>query len=309
MQYTKENLQNTIEELETSNEELKSTNEELQSTNEELQSTNEEMETSKEEQQSMNEEITTVNTELQGKIDELSGSNNDMKNLLDAIDVPMIFLDNDLCIKRFTSHSTRIINLIQTDIGRPIGDIVSKLEDVNLTEDAEAVLKDLVFGEREVLTRDGSCFSMRVAPYRTNENVIDGVVLTFIDLTNSKEAEKQERRLATVVKDSNDAVTIQDFDGNILAWNRGAEEMYGYSEAEALKMNIRDIIPKEKQKEALELLKKIKKGDEVKSFKARRKAKDGKLLDIWLTVTILVDAEGKPVEIATTERDLAWLSE
>jgi len=314
LQYTKENLRTTIEELETSNEELKSTNEELQSTNEELQSTNEELETSKEEQQSMNEELTTVNTELQGKIDELSSANDDMKNLLDAVEVPTIFLDNDLCIKRFTSHSTRIVNLIQTDIGRPIGDIVSKIEDINISEVAKAVLKDLAFREKEVQARDGSYFTMRVAPYRTTENVIDGVVITFIDLTKEKELEEREcrfaaeRRLATVIKDSNDAITIQDFDGNIVAWNRGAELMYGYSEAEALKMNIRGVVPKGKQKEALGLIKEIKEGKEIKSFKTRRKTKDGKILDVWLTVAKLVDPEGNPVEIATTERDLAWLA-
>jgi two-component system CheB/CheR fusion protein len=310
LQYTKENLQTTIEELETANEELKSTNEELQSTNEELQSTNEELETSKEEQQSMNEELTTVNTELQGKIEELSKSNNDMKNLLDAIDVPTIFLDNDLCIKRFTSHATRIANFIQTDIGRPIGDIVSKIVDINLSEDAGAVLKDLAFREREVMTKDGCYFSIRVAPYRTIENVIDGVVITFLDLTKAKEVERDEQRLATVIKDSNDALTILDPEGNILAWNRGAERMYGYSEAEAPNMNIRDIVPEEQRKETLEMIEKIVKGEEMKSFRTKRKTKGGRILDVWLTVTILSDTEGgKPAEIATTERDLAWLSE
>jgi two-component system CheB/CheR fusion protein len=315
LKYTKENLRTTIEELETSNEELKSTNEELQSTNEELQSTNEELETSKEEQQSMNEELTTVNSELQGKIDELSDANNDLKNLIDAIEVPTIFLDNDLCIKRFTSHATQVINLIQTDIGRPIGDIASKLEDINISEVAEAVLKDLVFREREVHTRDGAYFVMRVAPYRTTENVIEGVVITFIDLTKEKELEERERRLeaehrlAAVIKDSNDAVTLQDLDGNIVDWNKGAERMYGYSRAEALNMNIRNIVPKGRQKEALGMIKKIKTGEDIKSFKTKRKTKDGRILDIWLTVTKLVDTEGKPIQIATTERDLAWLSE
>jgi two-component system CheB/CheR fusion protein len=309
LQYTKENLQTMIEELETSNEELKSTNEELQSTNEELQSTNEELETTKEEQQSMNEELTTVNTELQGRINELSEANNDLKNLIDAIEVPTIFLDNDLCIKRFTAHSTKIINLIQTDIGRPIGDIVSQLEDTNISEDAEAVLQDLVHRKREVKARDGSYFSMRVAPYRTTENVINGVVITFIDLTKEKELEERKRLLVTVVEDSNDAVTIQDFEGNILEWNRGAERMYGYSKAEALNMNIRNVVPKGKQKKALGLIKKIKEGEDIKSFKTERKTKDGRVLDIWLTITKLVDAKGNHVQIATTERDLAWLSD
>jgi two-component system CheB/CheR fusion protein len=315
LQYTKESLQTTIEELETSNEELKSTNEELQSTNEELQSTNEELETSKEEQQSMNEELTTVNSELQGKIDELSTANDDLKNLLDAIEVPTIFLDNDLCIKRFTTHTTKIINLIKTDMGRPIGDIVSKIEDINISEVAEAVLKDLVFREREVKTRDGSYFMMRINPYRTTGNVIDGAVITFADLTKEKELEEREhrltaeRRLAAVVKDSNDAVTLQDLEGNIIDWNRGAERMFGYSKAEALNINIREVVPKGKQKEALELIEKIEEGEDIKSFKTKRKTKDGRILDIWLTVTRLVEAEGKPVQIATTERDLAWLSD
>jgi len=314
LQYTKENLQSTIEELETSNEELKSTNEELQSTNEELQSTNEELETSKEEQQSMNEELTTVNSELQGKIDGVSEANNDLKNLIDAIEIPTIFLDNDLCIKRFTSHATRIINLIQVDIGRPIGDIATKLEDASISEVARAVLKDLVFREREVHTGDGFYFRMRVAPYRTIENVIDGVVITFTDLTKDKELEEREHRLAAelrlaaVIKDSNDAVTLQDLDGNILDWNKGAEKLYGYSQTEALKLNILDIIPQEKQKQSLDLIKKISAGKEIKSFKTQRKTRDGRVLDIWLTVTKIADAEGKPIQIATTERDLAWLS-
>jgi two-component system CheB/CheR fusion protein len=300
--------------LETSNEELKSTNEELQSTNEELQSTNEELETSKEEQQSMNEELTTVNSELQGKIEGLSEANNDLKNLIDAIEVPTIFLNNDLGIKRFTSHATRVINLIQVDIGRPIGDIATKLEHVDISEVARAVLKDLVFREKEVHTSDGSYFRMRVAPYRTIENVIDGVVITFADFTKEKELEEREHRLAAelrlaaVIKDSNDAVTLQDLDGNILDWNKGAERMYGYSRAEALKMNIRDIIPPERQKQTLELIKKISAGKEIKSFKTRRKTKDGRVLDIWLTATKIADAAGKPIQIATTERDLAWLS-
>ncbi|MFW5931023.1 MAG: chemotaxis protein CheB [Desulfosalsimonas sp.] len=183
LEHTRENLQSTIEELETSNEELKSTNEEFQSTNEELQSTNEELETSKEEQQSLNEELTTVNAELQEKIDELSRANNDMKNLLDSIDMPIIFLDNVLRVKRFTSQASRVINLIASDMGRPVSDISIKLEDVSLKEVAAAVLQDLVYREKEVRTTDGRWYSMRVAPYRTQENVIDGVVITFTDIT------------------------------------------------------------------------------------------------------------------------------
>jgi two-component system CheB/CheR fusion protein len=305
--YSKENLQTTIEELETANEELKSTNEELQSTNEELQSTNEELETTKEEQQSLNEELVTVNSELQSKIEEFTTANNDMKNLLNSIEIPTIFLDMDPGIKRFTSHATRIINLIPTDIGRPIEDIASRLQNVQLAEDARGVLNDLAFREKEVQSEDSRFYSIRTAPYRTSENVIDGVVITFVDVTQAKRVEI-ERRLITVVKDSNDAVTIQDLDGNIKAWNRGAEKMYGYSEAEALNLNISQIIPQKESEAARKFVEQVKAGKNINSFRTKRKTKDGKILDVWLTVTKLVDDHGKTIELATTERDLAWLA-
>ncbi|MBU1486689.1 PAS domain-containing protein, partial [bacterium] len=196
LECTKENLQTTIEELETSNEELKSTNEEMQSTNEELQSSNEELETSKEELQSLNEELTTVNTELHGKIDELSETNNDMKNLLESTYIPIIFLNNDLSIKRFTREATKVIHLIQTDIGRPVGDIASNLIDENnedLICDTAQVLKTLSSREKEVQTKDGHRYLMRIRPYRTTNNVIDGVVITFVDIHERKTAKEMSQ--------------------------------------------------------------------------------------------------------------------
>ncbi|MBU0993083.1 MAG: PAS domain-containing protein [Proteobacteria bacterium] len=181
--YAKEHLQATIEEVQTANEELKSTNEELQSTNEELQSTNEELETAKEEQQSLNEELTTVNAELQNKNDELSQSNDDMRNLLDSIDIPTIFLDNDLCIKRFTTSANQVTNLIHPDIGRPMAHVVSKIKYGNLIKDAQEVLRTLVYKEVHIETTDDKWFIMRIRPYRTVSNHIDGVVITFLDVT------------------------------------------------------------------------------------------------------------------------------
>lgn len=188
---TKESLQTTIEELETSNEELKSTNEELQSTNEELQSTNEELETSKEELQSINEELITVNSELQSKLDELSQINNDVVNLLAATDVATIFLDNSLRIKRFTPNVTSIMNLITSDLGRHISDIAPKLVYDDVARDAEQVLQTLVFRQREVQARLGGWYSMRIMPYRTLDNVIDGVVLTFANITEMHKQRQQ----------------------------------------------------------------------------------------------------------------------
>jgi len=306
LQSTKQYLQTTNEELETSNEELKSTNEELQSVNEELQSTNEELETSKEELQSTNEELVTVNAELQKKVEELSEANNDIKNLLASTEIGTIFLDINLCIKRFTPAITDLFNLIQTDIGRPIGDITSNILLYDLVERVQEVLDTLVRQEFELQDKNGNWYSMRMSPYRTLENVIDGVVLTFVDINQLKQI-KELNRLATVVRDSNDAITVQDIDGNVLAWNKGAEQMYGWSEAEALQMNIRQLVPKGKNIELEEFTKKLKNGEIVNSFGTQRLCKNGKIIDVWLTVTALKDDSGKLVEIATTERNSSEL--
>ncbi|MFZ0132988.1 MAG: chemotaxis protein CheB [Desulfobacterales bacterium] len=306
LQSTREQLRATIEELETSNEELKSNNEEMQSVNEELQSTNEEMETSKEELQSTNEELSTVNSELQNKVIELSKASDDMNNLLAATEIASIFMDTRLKIKRYTPAAARIIKLIPTDIGRPLGDLKTSFPGIDLAEHAQKVLQDLNTLDTEILSEDGIWHSLKVMPYRTGENVIAGVVMTVMDIHRIKQAEKI-RRLATVLEDANDAITVRDFKGRILAWNKGAENMYGWTKFEALKMTIEDLIPKEKQKEEKVFIDKLKKGEPVKAFKTRRVTKDGKLLDIWLTATVLTDESGQRIEIATTERDLAWL--
>ncbi len=180
-------LQTTIEEMETANEELKSTNEELQSTNEELQSTNEELETSKEEMQSLNEETTTVNAELQSRIDELVAANDDIKNLLDATEIASIFLDIELKIRRYTPKATELFHLTASDIGRPIMHFATSLQNVRLIEYAEKVLTDLSQHESEVGDEKGNTYRMRVRPYRTINNVIDGVVITFEDISKYKE--------------------------------------------------------------------------------------------------------------------------
>jgi len=184
-----EEIQGSREEMQSSQEELKSMNEELQSTNEELQSTNEELMTSKEEMQSLNEELQTVNSELQAKLDELSGANNDMKNLLNSTDIATVFLDNDLHVRRFTLQAKTIIKFIASDVGRPITDLASDLLYPALVTDSHKVLRTLLSSERSITTNDGRWFTVRVMPYRTMDNRIDGVVITFADITAAKKVE------------------------------------------------------------------------------------------------------------------------
>ncbi len=186
---TKEDLQSTIEELETANEELKTSNEEVMSINEELQSTNEELETSKEELQSLNEELSTVNNQLQEKVVELESTNNDLANLLSSTDIATLFLDPVFHIKRFTPSARHLLNLIPTDVGRPISDIANQFTEKQLLTEAKTVLDSLKPLETEIQTKDSTCYIRRILPYRTQDNKIEGVVITFIDITRLKQTE------------------------------------------------------------------------------------------------------------------------
>jgi len=193
LKHLRELLQTTREEMQSSQEELKSTNEELQSTNEELQSTNEELTTSREEMQSLNEELQTVNAEQQSKMDELSRLNNDMRNLLNSTEIVTVFLDNKLHILRYTPGADKLFKLIPGDVGRPLSDIVSNLQCPELAETAREVLRTLAFSEKHVATSDGSWFSVRIMPYRTMDDVIAGVVITFSNITEAKTLEAELR--------------------------------------------------------------------------------------------------------------------
>jgi two-component system CheB/CheR fusion protein len=224
LQSTRESHQTTIEELESSNEELKSTNEELQSTNEELQSTNEELESSKEELQSMNEELTTVNSELRSKVEELAQSQDDMNNLLNSIQVATLFLDDDLNIRRFTQRAAEIINLRGSDVDRPVDDITTRLEEDHLAGDAARVLENLESRERETRSEGGGWYRVRTMPYRTTENKIDGVVITFIDITELKQAREQaraQREFAESIVDTvREPLLVLDQDLQVVSANR-----------------------------------------------------------------------------------------
>jgi two-component system, chemotaxis family, CheB/CheR fusion protein len=304
-----EYLQTVVEELETTNEELKSSNEEMQSINEEMQSTNEELETSREELQSVNEELATVNAELQGKVHDLSQANNDMNNLLAGTGVGTIFVDHQQCITRFTPSITQVISLIATDVGRPVGQIVSNLTGYDrLVEDVQHVLDTLVPEEIEVRSRQGTWYVMRIRPYRTLENVIEGAVITFFDITEMKQARealrdaRSLRQLAAVMTDSRDAIVVQDLQGGILSWNPAATRLYGWSEAEALAMNISQLTAPAGQGEALSVIQKLGRAETLQPYRMERLAKDGKIVRVVLTATALIDDAGEMYAVSTTER-------
>lgn len=431
----REYMQSIIEEQETSNEELKSANEEIQSTNEELQSTNEELETAKEELQSTNEELATVNDELENRNLELGAANNDLTNLLASVNLPILMLSEDLRIRQFTPQVEKLLNLIDSDVGRPISQIRPNIDIPDLAQMVGEVIDNMVTNSIELQDHNGHWYSLRVRPYKTLENRIEGAVITFIDIDDFKSAEKLRqmrdellvgkqrlqgiidnsatviyvkdrhgryqlinrhfeelfkverqaipgktdyeifpkryadcfqrndrevlksnsamefeetvpqddgehtylsakfplygadgqpcgvcgistditqrrregerlRRLATVVRDANDAITMQDFDGAILAWNPAAERIYGWSEDEALGMNIRDIIPVSEQKAIIGVIEEVRQGKRPDPVEVVRITRKGEEVRVCLTASLLVDAEGKPSAVATTERKL-----
>jgi len=246
LQRSYENLQSTKEEMQTSQEELKSTNEELQSTNEELQSTNEELTTSKEEMQSLNEELQTVNAELQSKVNDFVQANNDMKNLLNSTEIATLFLDKELNIRRYTDSAINIIKLRQTDIGRPFTDLVSDLQYPQIGNDALNVIKTLMTIETVIATTDGRWFTVRIMPYRTLDDHINGLVITFNDITIAVKAKEElsisETRYRRLFETSQDGMLILDaVTGKIMDVNPYLIKMLGYSQEQFLEKAIWEI--------------------------------------------------------------------
>jgi two-component system CheB/CheR fusion protein len=304
-----EHLQSANEELRRTAHEFKCANEEMQSVNEELQSSNEELETAKEEMQSVNEELTTVNTELQTSIEELSKTKNDLLNLLAGTGIATLFVDLHMRILRFTPSAAAIINLIPGDAGRPIQDLGSQLLGYDrLVPDAQEVLDTLIPKKIEVQTREGAWYSMRFRPYRTLENSIEGVVIAFVEITESvrtrealRKAHKQSR-LAVVVRDSHDAITVRDLDGRILAWNPAAVRIFGWSEAEALQMNASALVPPERVKQERQQLASLVEAPSLEPYRTQRLTRSGALVDVSMIAQTLRNPAGQPYAIATTER-------
>ena len=237
LQRKREQLQETIEYSEISTEELRASNEELQAINEELRSATEELETSKEELQSVNEELVTVNYELKVKVEETGKANDDLNNLIASTDIATIFVDSSLRIKRFTPRAVDLFSIIATDVGRSLLDLTHKLDYDQLAEDVSATFETLRLVEREVRGNDGRCYIVRLLPYRTNEDRIEGAVMTFFDITARRHAEEQARaseaRMRMVAESAKDyAIVTMDEDGRVTSWNKGAEILFGYTEDE-----------------------------------------------------------------------------
>lgn len=263
---TREDLHSTVEELESSNEELKASNEEVMSMNEELQSANEELETSKEELQSMNEELNTVNSELHLKVEELEDSYDDTKNLLSSTDIATLFLDRKLQIRLFNPAIGELLNLIESDIGRSISDFSAKVANNDLSTDAHQVLEKLTPIEKDVWsvddiqdnTQQGRCYLRRIVPYRTVDDHINGVVITFVEITKRYQQKKyleecvqertnalneREARLASIMQFASEAIVVMDDHGSITDFNQAAETMFGYKFVEISGVNIDKLVP------------------------------------------------------------------
>ena len=241
-----------------------------------------------------------------------------------SADIATLFLDTQLCIQRFTPPAASLLKLRDSDVDRPLRDFAPRLDDPTLLEDCNHVLRYESSLEREVWTIENDdaitsdakrgkskpapgkrCYLRRILPYRSADKHVRGVVITLLDITSRINSEAESRRLAAVVQDSNDAVLVLDLTGRITTWNNGAAHMYGYSEPEALQMTIFDIIPEPRQAAMRQMLDQIKSGLRVDSLESQRRTKDGRILDVWLTVTALMDYGKRPAWVATTERDLS----
>lgn len=287
----KTQLRSTIEQYEFQSEELRASNEELQAMNEELRSAAEELETSKEELQSINEEMRTVNQELKVKIDETSLSSNNLQNLINSTDIGTIFLDRSLRVKMFTPAIGRIFNLIAADYGRPLTDITNRLTFTGIDHDAERVLENLQTIEREVRTHDNHFFLMRALPYRTSEDRINGVVITFVNITERKRAEEQvlesHQRTAEILESISDAFYTVDADFNFTYVNRKAEELWGRKHDSLIGKNFRQEFPQAMDSESYTLHLKA-----IQEKKAIHYETMSPVLNHWLDISVYPDNMG-----------------
>ena len=302
---TRERLRNLTEEMEVANEELRSSNEEYLSVNEELQSANEELETSKEELQSLNEELHTINTELNARNESLVRSNSDLANLFDSTSIATLFLDGDLRIRRFTPRLLDIFKVREGDEGRPITDIVTRLTRDGLGQDLQQVLRTLTPIEREVaVAEDGASYLMRVRPYRDLNNIVDGAVVTFVDISERKQHEQARAWLAAIVESSQDAIIGHDLHAVITSWNAGAEQLYGHPAAEAIGRPLSILLADGMADDWPQALARLRRGERIAQFDGARVGRDGRTIDVSVTISPVKGSEGRVAGASVVMRDV-----
>ncbi|MDB5751409.1 MAG: signal transduction histidine kinase with CheB and CheR [Ramlibacter sp.] len=297
-------LRETVEQFEASTEELKASNEELQAMNEELRAATEELETSREELQSINEELTTVNSELKSNVAQLSHANSDLHNLMDATSIATVFVDRDMRIMRYTPAAVALFNLIPSDVGRPLTDLGSRLDYPQLGADAARVLERLVPVEREVGRPDGGWYLARLMPYRTMADRIGGVVFTFIDISERKQAEEMRQWLSAVVDSTSDAIISFSLDQTILSWNNGARKLYGYTPDEAIGQPMSMLAPRRMADQA-DIISDMANGRSRENYETVRRRKDGSEVPVALNVSPVRDNEGRVIAGTATARDIS----
>jgi PAS domain S-box-containing protein len=336
-------LRTARQELEKANEELRSTNEEMLAGNEELRTTSDELAATSERTRGLNAALATSNAALRDKVAQLASANNDLANLIDSTDLATVFLDRNLRLTRFTPAASRLFGLMPAHVGWPMSTFARHVLNEHLLQDAETVLRDFTPQQRDLTTRDGHCCIRRVLPYRTVDNRIDGVVVTFADVTvlkrseealrrlneelerrvdlrtealqraveqlqaeiaERRQAQEENRRLAALIASSNDAIIGKSLDGVILTWNAAAERLYGYTAAETVGRSIRMLSPPDRPEEVPSLLERLRRGERIEPFRTRRVRKDGRQVIISLSLSPWKDAAGQTVGASAIARDI-----
>jgi two-component system CheB/CheR fusion protein len=316
LSYTKEHLQSAIHEHETANEELQATNEELIAANEELQSTNEEL-------HSVNEEMYTVNAEYQKKNVELQELNDDIEHLLNGTEVATLFLDRQLCIRKFTPRIAEVFRVIPNDIGRPLRSFTHDLTHPTLIADIERVLQDGVTVELQTWDKHQRCYFLRILPYRartkeTGESTLikrpadtsmspDGVVVTLTDISPLEQARARLAQLSAIVESSDDAIIGKTLDGVITTWNQGAYRLYGYTAQEALGRHASFLYPPGRKEEVDVIVRQFREGRPVERMETIRQRKDGGLVNVSVTFSPILDASGTIIGISAISRDISQI--
>ncbi len=298
-------LADALDDAERSNEDLRTANEESLALNEELQSSNEELESSKEELESLNEELTSVNAQLDEKLSELAQKNDDLHNLLVNTGLATILLDAGGRIRRFTPAASEIYSLQPGDEGRLLADISSRVSDPEFAADLRRVAESGAMATAEVRSVAGCTYLRRIQPYRTQAGSTEGAVLTFTDITALRDAAQRQRELFAVLQDSNDAIILHDPEGRILAWNAGAERIYGHPASTVLGTLLYELMPEAERGPARERVQRVVATGQGDTQESRRLCRDGVTLVVSVTTSALRGPEGAVYALISTERDIS----